>query len=133
MLRESASGPASGSSAALRSEGGADVYSLRFVAPFDEDAFLEAASPYARVIVLEDGVLRGGIGERLVSLVATRLPRVVASAAGFPSKPYPQATRDQLLERAGLDPAGIAARVRAAEVSDTGKRIFVYRAAEEEA
>ncbi len=133
LLRESASGSASGSSATLRSEGGADVYSLRFVAPFDEDAFLEAASPYARVIVLEDGVLRGGIGERLVSLVATRLPRVVASAAGFPSKPYPQATRDQLLERAGLDPTGIAARVRAAEVSDTGKRIFVFRAAEEEA
>ncbi len=104
LLRESASTSLRATS--LLRSGGADVYSLRFVAPFDEEAFLEAASPYARIIVLEEGVARGGFGESLVSLVATRLPRVAASAAGFPPEPYPQASREELLAKAGLDAAG---------------------------
>jgi 1-deoxy-D-xylulose-5-phosphate synthase len=119
---------------ALRAEGGegsgADVYLPRFVAPFDEEAFLEAATPYARVIALEDGVARGGFGEYLVSLIASRLPRVTAQAAGFPPGPYPQASREELLARAGLGAAGIAARVRDAELSDP-RRIFLFRAAAE--
>ena len=67
----------------------------------------------------------------MVSLIATRLPRVVAAAAGFPSRPYTQASREELLARAGLDAQGIAARVREAEVADAGKRIFVFRAERE--
>jgi 1-deoxy-D-xylulose-5-phosphate synthase len=114
----------------LRSRGGADVYSLRFVVPLAEEAFLEAVSPYSRVLVVEDGVERGGIGEYLVSLIASRLPRVGASSAGFPSKPFPQASRGELLARAGLDAAGIADRVRAAEAVGTDKHIFLFRAAE---
>jgi 1-deoxy-D-xylulose-5-phosphate synthase len=129
LLREAAEG---GSPADMpRSRGGADVYSLRFVAPFDEESFLEAASPYARVLVVEDGVARGGFGEYLVSLIASRLPRVSAASAGFPSAPFAQASRDQLLARAGLDAAGIALRVRAAESADSGRRIFLFRSAGE--
>jgi 1-deoxy-D-xylulose-5-phosphate synthase len=109
----------------------ADVYSLRFVAPFDEEAFLEAVSPYARAIIVEDGVARGGFGEYLVSLIASRLPRVAAQAAGFPSAPFPQASREELLAMAGLDAAGIAARVRSAERADSGRRIFLFRSAAE--
>ncbi|MGA2548071.1 MAG: 1-deoxy-D-xylulose-5-phosphate synthase [Rectinemataceae bacterium] len=112
------------------SSGGADVYSLRFVAPFDEDFFLDAAAPYARVIVLEEGVARGGFGEYLVSLIATRLPRVAATAVGFPSEPFAQGSRDELLARAGLGSGGIKARVLEAEASDS-RRIFVFRAERE--
>jgi 1-deoxy-D-xylulose-5-phosphate synthase len=115
----------------LRSLGGADVYSLRFVAPLDEESFLEAASPYARVLVVEEGVARGGIGEYLVSLIASRLPRMSASSAGFPSEPFAQASRDELLARAGLDAAGIAERVRAAESVGSDRRIFLFHSARE--
>jgi 1-deoxy-D-xylulose-5-phosphate synthase len=110
---------------------GADVYSLRFVAPFDEDAFLEAVSPYRSVLALEDGVARGGFGEYLVSLIASRLPRVSASSAGFPSEPYSQGSREELLARAGLDVQGIASRVIAVEEAGRSGRIFVFRAAKE--
>jgi 1-deoxy-D-xylulose-5-phosphate synthase len=115
----------------VRAHGGADVYSLRFVAPFDEESFLEAASPYARVIVVEEGVARGGFGEYLVSLIASRLPRVAATAAGFPASPFAQASRDELLARAGLDAEGIAARVRTVETADSGRRIFLFHSAKE--
>jgi len=130
LLREAAGGGPSGIG---RSLGGADVYSLRFVAPFDEESFLEAASSYARVLVVEEGVARGGFGEYLVALVASRLPRVAASAAGFPASPFAQASRDELLARAGLDAAGIAARVRGAERADSSRRIFLFRSAREDA
>ena len=119
LLREASA--AAGSPALARSAGGADVYSLRFAAPFDEEAFLEPASPYARVLVLEEGVARGGFGEYIVSLFAARLPGVAAAAAGFPSKPYPQASREELLARAGLDSDGIAVRVREAEAAESAE------------
>lgn len=111
--------------------GGADLYSLRFARPFDEEAFLEAVSPYARVLVVEEGVAAGGLGEYLVSLIASRLPRVQAFAAGFPAMPLSQGSRDELLAAARLDAKGIALRVREAESADSTGRIFVYRAAKE--
>jgi 1-deoxy-D-xylulose-5-phosphate synthase len=119
------SAPGADSSAAR-----ADVYSLRFIAPFDEEFFLETASLYARVLIFEEGVARGGFGEYLVSLIASRLPRVSAAASGFPSEPFAQATRAELLSRGGLDAAAIAAAVRGADASES-KRIFLFRAAVE--
>ncbi len=107
----------------------ADVYSARFASPIDEDFFLEIASSYRRVIIVEEGVERGGMGEGLVSLISSRSPRVEAIAAGFPNQPLAQAGRDELLAAAGLDAMGIAARVRSAEQSRPGGRIYMFRAA----
>jgi deoxyxylulose-5-phosphate synthase len=73
------------------SSGGADVHSLRFVAPFDEDFFLDAVSPYVRVLVLEEGAARGGFGEYLVSLIAARLPRVWRQPPASPPSLSPKA------------------------------------------
>lgn len=109
----------------LREGRRSDVYSLRFVAPIDEEAFLEIAAGYRRVIFLEEGVAQGGLGESLASLAARRLPRVSFSALGFPREPYAQASRTELLEKAGFSVAGIAERVRLAEAEDG--RIFLYR------
>jgi 1-deoxy-D-xylulose-5-phosphate synthase len=106
----------------------ADVYSLRFASPVDEDFFLEIVSAYRRVIVVEEGVERGGIGEGLVSLIGTRLPRIEALCAGFPSRPFPQASRDELLARARLDTEGIMQRIREAERDDSQGRIFIFKA-----
>jgi len=120
LLRESA-----------QSGGGsvADVYSARFASPIDEDFLLDIASAYRRVLILEEGVERGGLGEGLVSLISSRMPRVEAMAAGFPARPYPQGSRDELLAAAGLDAIGIAARIRSAERSRPGGRIYMFKAA----
>jgi len=109
----------------LREGRGADVYSLRFISPLDEDAFLETCSSYRRVIVFEEGVASGGIGEALAALVARRLPRVSFTAVGFPREPFGQASREALLDRAGLSVAAIAERARLASVDES--RIFVFR------
>jgi len=54
----------------------------------------------------------------------------VATAAGFPSEPFAQGSREELLARAGLDSGGIEERVRGAEDIDP-RRIFVFRSAME--
>jgi 1-deoxy-D-xylulose-5-phosphate synthase len=127
-LLQNGDGGLRGAGSPVRPGQGADVYSLRFVAPFDDEFFLEAVSLYSRVLILEEGVARGGFGEYLVSLINSRLPRLIASAAGFPSEPFSQASRGELLARAGFDAAGIVARLREAESTETS-RIFVFGAA----
>lgn len=104
-----------------------DVYALRFIVPLDEEAFLETAAGYRRVIFLEEGVAEGGIGEKLAALAAKRLPRLSFLALGFPRQPFAQASRDELLDRAGLSVEGIAERIRIFESEND--RIFLYRTA----
>jgi 1-deoxy-D-xylulose-5-phosphate synthase len=128
LLRAASAGRAGPGAAGVS---GADVYSLRFAAPFDEEAFLEAAAPYRRVIVLEEGVSVGGLGEGIAALAARRLPRVSVRAFGFAAEPEAQASRDELLDRAGFSASGISALVREAEAADSsGGRIYVFRSAE---
>ena len=110
----------------LREGRATDVYSLRFAAPLDEEAFLEAAAPYRRIILFEEGVAAGGVGESLAALAARRLPRLSFAALGFPSEPYAQGARAELLEKAGLSAQAMAERVRLDE-EDAG-RIYLFRA-----
>jgi len=108
-----------------------DVYSLRFVWPIDEDAFLEAVAPYRRIIVLEEGVVSGGIGDHLIGIAERRLPRGSIRVVGFPSQPAGQGSREELLEAVGLSAAGIASLVMEAETEEAsaGGRIYIFRAA----
>jgi 1-deoxy-D-xylulose-5-phosphate synthase len=103
-----------------------DVYNLRFVAPLDEEAFLEAAAGYRRLLFLEEGCQAGGLGESLAGLIARRLPRLSFTPLGFPSNPFPQASREELMDRAGFSVAGIAERVRLANAEDD--RIYLFGA-----
>jgi 1-deoxy-D-xylulose-5-phosphate synthase len=111
----------------LREGRSADVYNLRFAAPVDEDSFLEAVAGYARVFFLEEGVGPGGVGEALAGLVSRRLPRVAFTALGFPTEPAAQASRDELVEKAGLSAAAIAERLRLVQAEDS--HIYLFKAA----
>ncbi|MGO8694806.1 MAG: 1-deoxy-D-xylulose-5-phosphate synthase [Rectinemataceae bacterium] len=111
-----------------RSGVGTDVYSLRFLSPIDDEAFAEAVSPYRRIIVLEEGVSSGGVGEYLTALAARRGLRASVRVVGFPSEPAAQASREELLDALGLSAIGIAALVEQVEAEDrAGGRIFSFR------
>ena len=45
------------------------VYDMRFVKPLDEQTILEVAPRVKRIVTLEDGALRGGVGEAVVKLL----------------------------------------------------------------
>ncbi len=111
----------------LREGRSADVYNLRYVSPIDEEAFMEACAGYKRAVFLEEGAYAGGLGESLAGLLSRRLPRLFFTALGFPSEPFPQASREELLERAGFSASCIAERIRLLEAEDG--RIYLFSAA----
>lgn len=92
----------------------ADLYVLRFIKPFDEDYFLSVASKYGAVVVIEDGVRIGGIGEHLALLMAGNpgTAAVPVSVLAFPDRFVPNGTRAQILSDVGLDPESIVSAVR---------------------
>ncbi len=90
-----------------------DIYNLRFVAPIDPDYLLSVLRLYDHVVLAEEGVARGGVGEHVARVLGGHPGRgisfrALAAPACFPS----QGKREQLLAAAGLDAAGIAAAVR---------------------
>lgn len=78
-----------------------DIYSLRFIKPFDEDYFVELSKNYDKIIFVEDGVKLGGISEYLQNLLFSRGFNNTAVKA-FPDKFLPHGTRDEILKDAGL-------------------------------
>jgi 1-deoxy-D-xylulose-5-phosphate synthase len=88
------------------------VWDVRCITPLDP-AMLDDALRHRIVVVCEDGVVRGGIGERIAAALADGTdarPRV--TTLGLPNQFVPHARRDDLLARFGLNAAGIAERVQ---------------------
>lgn len=83
-----------------------DIYSLRFIKPFDEKYFLDFAKNYDGIVFVEDGMENGGVSEYLARLCAENGIEKIAVKA-FPEEFYHQGTRAQVLEQAGLSPQNL--------------------------
>ena len=87
-----------------------DIYSLRFVKPFDENYFVSLAKNYDEIAVIEDGVKTGGVGEYIENLLFEHDFTNVRAFA-FPEKFFAQGTRAEVLSDAGLSAQKIVARI----------------------
>lgn len=84
----------------------ADIYNLRFIRPLDKDFFCETCAKYDAVVILEDGIKSGGVGEELERALFERKyfsVGVLAFAQKFPA----QGSREEILEGAFLSPNDI--------------------------
>lgn len=65
--------------AAERSQRSVAVYDLRYAKPLDAALIEEIGVKYKRIITIEDGVIRGGVGESVVAMLASKgfAPKVV--------------------------------------------------------
>ena len=65
--------------AAERSQRSVAVYDLRYAKPLDAALIEEVGAKYKRVITIEDGVIRGGVGESVVAMLVSKgfAPKVV--------------------------------------------------------
>jgi 1-deoxy-D-xylulose-5-phosphate synthase len=85
----------------------ADIYELRFIKPVDENYFVSLARAYTAVVIVEDGIKSGGVGEYLENVILrSGLTRV--SVMAFPDRFLPQGTRAEICEDAGMSPEDIA-------------------------
>ncbi len=88
-----------------------DHYALRFLKPLDSEHLLGIMARYAAVLVVEEGVSEGGVGEAIKALASGRI-RTRIDVAAIDAAAGPQMTRSELLEEAGLSGARIAERLR---------------------
>lgn len=84
----------------------ADIYNIRFIKPFDFDAFFEDAKGYDAIVVVEDGIKQGGFGEEL-ELEARNRGLYSTQTLAFGQKFPAQGSREQILENAFLSPNDI--------------------------
>lgn len=65
--------------AAERSSRSVAVYDLRYAKPLDEELIEDVGARFKRIITIEDGIVRGGVGESIVSHLARKgfTPQVV--------------------------------------------------------
>ena len=87
-----------------------DIYSLRFIKPFDEEYFCGLAKNYDEVAVIEDGVKTGGAGEYIENVLFENEFENVKVFA-FPEKFFAHGTRAEILKDAGLSSGEIVRRL----------------------
>lgn len=81
----------------------ADIYILRFIKPLDEEYFVSLAKQYDGVLLVEDGVQTGGIGEYLQNVLYEH-GCVNSKIKAFPEKFLAQGSREQVCEEAQMSP-----------------------------
>ena len=82
-------------------------YDLRFAKPLDQELLHEGGRKFRCVVTVEDGALRGGVGEAVVAFFCEHgyLPKVVS--LGIPDRFVEHGTPAQLYAQCGYDAEGI--------------------------
>jgi len=113
----------------LRAQGiGATVVDPRWAVPV-QPSIVELAASHRLVITIEDGIRVGGIGTRVRQVLREAGVDTAVDELGVPDEFLDHATREQILQDAGLMPAKIAQDVVAQVL---GTRIPVARGATSE-
>ncbi|MDR7133935.1 1-deoxy-D-xylulose-5-phosphate synthase [Lysobacter niastensis] len=86
---------------------GLTVVNMRFVKPLDRAMILELANSHDVFVTIEDNVVAGGAGSGVAELLASEGITLPVLHLGLPDAFQHHASREQLLEEAGLDVAGI--------------------------
>ncbi len=90
-------------------ERGLDIahYDLRFAKPLDEELLHEMGRNYKRVITVEDGILRGGVGEAVSAFFNRNGYDIKVRSLGIDDRFVEQGTPAELYAECGYDAQGI--------------------------
>ena len=89
--------------AAERSTKSVAVYDLRFAKPLDEELLIEVGKNFKRVITIEDGVIRGGVGEAVAAFMSKRGLNPEITTLGIDDRFVEQGTPAELYAECGYD------------------------------
>jgi 1-deoxy-D-xylulose-5-phosphate synthase len=90
-----------------------EIVDARFCKPIDGDMLARVLEPGRAVLTVEDHALQNGFGTAVTEYaVCHNLPTANLVRLGMPDRLISHATRKEQLTEVGLDPKGIAARVR---------------------
>ena len=102
-------GNAAARAAARAAEEGVSAahYDLRIAKPLDEELLLEVGAKFRRVVTVEDGALRGGVGEAVAAFFNARGLDVSVRSLGIGDEWVEHGTPAQLYALCGYDEEGI--------------------------
>ncbi|MHB0948781.1 MAG: 1-deoxy-D-xylulose-5-phosphate synthase [Gemmatimonadaceae bacterium] len=89
------------------------LVNCRFLKPYDEVTLAAILAHHRHLLIVEEGTVVNGFGAFMSAVIERHDPAVRVSVHGVPDQVIHAASRTRQLERCGLDPAGIAHRVRA--------------------
>jgi 1-deoxy-D-xylulose-5-phosphate synthase len=89
----------------------ATVVNMRFVKPLDEDLVLRLAGTHAALVTIEENAVAGGAGSAVIEVLANCANALPTLALGIPDRFIEHGSREDCLEEAELDLAGLEAAV----------------------
>ncbi len=87
----------------------AEIINCRFIKPLDEELILNSALKTKKVLIAEENILSGGLGEACLALLQNK--GIKTSIASLPDKFIEQGKREFLLEKYGLSGKSLAAKI----------------------
>ncbi len=87
------------------------VYSLRYVKPLDEELIESIGRRFDRIVTVEDGILRGGVGEAVIASLARKGLHPEVRMLGIDDKFVEHGTPAELYALCGYDEEGISAAI----------------------
>ncbi len=97
--------------AAEKSSRSVAVYSLRYVKPLDEELIESIGRRFDRIVTVEDGILRGGVGEAVIASLARKGLHPEVRMLGIDDKFVEHGTPAELYALCGYDEEGISAAI----------------------
>ena len=83
------------------------VYDLRYAKPLDSELIIEVGKQFERIITVEDGLLRGGVGEAIIKLLSDNNIHKSIKNLGIADTFIEQGTPAELYSLCGYDTEGI--------------------------
>lgn len=87
------------------------VYDLIYAKPLDEQLIIEVGKRFDRVITVEDGILRGGVGEAVTKVLADNNLHPTVSSLGIDDEFIEQGSAAELYHLCGYDTEGILSAI----------------------
>ena len=87
------------------------VYSLRYVKPLDEELIESIGRRFDHIVTVEDGILRGGVGEAVIASLARKGLHPEVRMLGIDDKFVEHGTPAELYALCGYDEEGISAAI----------------------
>lgn len=87
-------------------------YDMRFAKPLDEELLHEACQQYEKLVTVEDGTIKGGIGSAILEFMAEHGYKNEVRILGIPDRLVEHGTPKELHRECGYDAEGIADTVR---------------------
>lgn len=90
----------------------AGVYDMRFLKPLDETMLHEVCRSYPRLLTVEDGTIKGGLGSAVLEFMADHGYKLPLMRLGVPDRYITQGRPEELYAECGYDTAGIVVAVK---------------------